>query len=488
MWQVAGFVAAFAAAEAAFRFWLFFPGFFQFSDWMAVTFPGSVVWQYAHHGQLLFISFVLRVLYELFGYHTWYVLLLNLVLWHAGLAAIVLAVYRITLSRHALWLLLITFWPAVWFYLPLYWKDFTFGLFLWLASGMCLLATTFEQPRSPVGKAWRHLFWAALAAVLFCALYWRHNAIVTVAPLCLYLTHKVVMAKARWAFGTFGYLARVALGFSAASVFLIALVVAHPALLGKPGQKGKTRHIFLHDLVGISVISGHDLIPEAAYLPGVTFEDVQDRYAATPANADRLMLSIDRLLDENRPDKLTEEWIRSIRRFPMAYLRHKARFARSLLLTRPWLPTVRDLEADMRITWTDQSWFMAIIHDVMARFPLSERKITLTPRRHAICARAGAWTRATNPRLIWYLGISFMGLVLGTTRLARNVRKQSCLQACDRVVLSQCLFLAAVATIAIVMAFAPHTNFRYSFPAVTTSIAATITLALGLWCPRANGD
>ncbi|MEJ2189487.1 MAG: hypothetical protein P8Y93_08740 [Acidobacteriota bacterium] len=246
-------------------------------------------------------------MYEVFGYHTWYILLLNLVLWHAGLAAIVLAVYRTTSSRHALWLLVMTFWPGVWFYLPLYWKDFTFGLFLWLASGMCLLATTFGPAQSTRGKVRHRAFWAVVAVVLFCGLYWRHNAIVTVTPLCLYLAHKMVMAKGNRAFGTSGYLARVGLVFSTLCVCLVVLVVEHPALLGKPGQQGKTRHIFLHDLVGISVISGHDLIPDAAYRPGVTFADVRRRYAASATNIDHFVFGNHRLLDENGPDRPRHE-------------------------------------------------------------------------------------------------------------------------------------------------------------------------------------
>ncbi len=486
--QMAATVASFAIADIAFRFWLFYPGFFQFSDWMAVTLPGSVDWQYASHGQVLFISFALKVLYRFFGYHTWYILLLNLALWHAGLAAIVFAVYRATSNRHALWLLLLTFWPGVWFYLALYWKDFTFGLFLWLASGMYLLATTFGPVRSTSEKSRRRVFWVVVVVVLLCALYWRHNAIVTVAPVCLYLAHRVVVAKGGRAFGASAYLARLASIFAALSVCLVVLVMEHAALLGKPGQQGKTRHIFLHDLVGISVITGHDLIPESAYRPGVTFADVEHRYAVSPANVDRFVYGPNRLLDETGPDRLTPVWADSIRRYPMAYLRHKTQFATSLVTTRPWLPTAHELEADLRISWSDRAWFTAYIHDVMARFPLGERKITFTPARLAVCARVRKWTQAANPRPVVYLGLSVLGLVLGTTWLVRDVKQRACPPPCDRVVLSQCLFLAAVATFAAIIGFAPHGNYRYIFPAVTTSIPATIALALGLRGSRRNAE
>lgn len=120
----------------------------------------------------------------------------------------------------------------------------------------------------------------------------------------------------------------------------------------------------------------------------------------------------------------------------------------------------------------------------MAHFPPSERKITFTPPRLEICARARSWTHATNPRLVWYLGISVLGMVLGAIRMGPGVRANACPPACDQVVLSQCLYLAAVATIAVVIAFAPHTSYRYVFPAITISIAATIALALALRNPR----
>ena len=483
--QVVGVVVVFATAEIGFRFWLFSPGFFHFSDWMAVTLPGSVAWEWANHAQVLFIPFVLRVLYKLFGYHTWYILLLNLVLWHAGLAAIVLAVYRLTRSRHALWLLVITFWPSIWSYLPLFWKDFTFGLFVWVAAGMCLLATTFRRPDSVGGRVRRVLFWTTLAAVLFCALYWRHNAIVTVAPLCLYLTHRAVLANTNPALGSFGYLARVGLAFSAVSALLIAMVMVHPALFGKPGQKGVTRNILLHDLIGISVLSGHDLIPEGAYLPGVTFADVQAQYATTPANVDRFIFG--RLLDPNAPQRLSEEWALNVRRYPKAFLRHKGRFARTLLLRRPRVLKVRELEADMRISWSHLEWFTASVHDLMTLFPSSEYKITFSPTRRAICKTTNTWTRHTNPRLVWYLGCAVAGLFLGLIWLARDAERGACSQACDRVVLSGCLFLAALATIAVIVAFAPLSAYRYAFPAVLTSISGVIALALGVWGPRPKG-
>jgi len=481
-WQVLCVVITFAAAEAGVRFWLFFPGFFQFSDWMAVTLPGSVNWGQANHGQVLFISFVLRVLYKLFGFHTWYVLLLNLVLWHGGLAAIILAVYRVTRSRHALWLLMITFWPAIWFNLPLYWKDFTFGLFVWVATGMCLLATTFGPPHSAIGRVQRVLFWMTLGAVLFCALYWRHNAIITVAPLCLYLTHRAVLVRTGQAFGSIGYLARVGLSFSAVGALLVVLVAAHPALFGKPGQKGMKRHIFLLDEIGISVISGHDLIPKVAYLPGVTFADVRAQYAITPNNVDSFIFG--RLLDENATQRPYEEWFQIVRRHPKEFLLHKGRFARARFLNRPSLLQVGALEADLRIKWTDREWFMAYVHDMMARFPIGERKITFTPNRLAVFKKARAWARPMNPRFVWYVVGSVAGLFFGLFWLARHANRGVCAQKGDRVVLSVCLFLASLATIAAIIIFAPHTSFRYAFPAVLTSISGGIGLALGMWRPR----
>jgi len=473
---VAGVIVVSVVVDTAFRFWLFFPGFFQFDDWMTVTLRGSVDWQHAHHTHLLFSIWVLKRLYGLFGYHTWYVLVANLVLWHAGLAAVVLAVYRTTRSHHALWLLSLTFWPAVWVYLPLFWKDFTFGLLVWLGAGLCLLATTFDQPTTVGGRVRLAVFWIVVVAVFLAALYWRHNAIATVAPLSLYLAHRLGSAGSRSGFGSVAYVRRAGTAYLAMCLCLVFLVTMHAAIFGKPGQKGMTRHILLHDLIGISALSGRNQIPEAAYLPGVTFAKVREQYARSPTNIDSFIWG--RMLDETAPVNLSREWFRAVRRNPVAYLRHKVRFSRSLLLGLPWLPGIRDLEADMRVEWADQDWFNAYVHDMMAVFPRRERSITFTPVRRAICGAALAATRAANPPLIVYLAGSLGGLVGCLVWIRRNALRKPSANHVDLVVLGLCSFLAALATLAAIAAFAPHPSYRYAFPAVLLTIFGWVVVAL----------
>jgi len=89
----------------------------------------------------------------------------------------------------------------------------------------------------------------------------------------------------------------------------------------------------VHDLAGISVQTGHLLMPDYAQ-PGLTLDEVRSRYV--PRSGDPI------LFDGGRPrvpltyDKTEEQglkhlWLRSVLRYPRAYLQHRAATFLSLI-------------------------------------------------------------------------------------------------------------------------------------------------------------
>ena len=74
-----------------FQFWLTYPGYFQYGDNLGTM--GEAFDRNYQNWNPVIIAVFLSFLYDTFGYHTFYILFLNLFLWYSSITLIILSLY-----------------------------------------------------------------------------------------------------------------------------------------------------------------------------------------------------------------------------------------------------------------------------------------------------------------------------------------------------------------------------------------------------------
>lgn len=74
-----------------FQFWLAYPGYFQYGDNLGTM--GEAFDRNYQNWNPVIIAVFLSFLYDIFGYHTFYILFLNLFLWYSSITLIILSLY-----------------------------------------------------------------------------------------------------------------------------------------------------------------------------------------------------------------------------------------------------------------------------------------------------------------------------------------------------------------------------------------------------------
>ena len=113
-----------------FHFWLLRPGYFAYYD-DSFVFAKAVDHQFQNWFPVI-IQIFQSTLNKLFGYHTFYIFLVNIICWYIGLYFIVISVYKKLHSKKALLLFLLSFLANIFFMNTTHNKDVTAIMYLWL--------------------------------------------------------------------------------------------------------------------------------------------------------------------------------------------------------------------------------------------------------------------------------------------------------------------------------------------------------------------
>ena len=96
-----------------FQFWLCFPGYYNYPDGHYI-FKEAITNQYTNWHPII-IGLTLYILFNIFGYHTFYIFFINLFLWYGGLTLITISLYLKFKNRVSILLLLISFIGNIFF-------------------------------------------------------------------------------------------------------------------------------------------------------------------------------------------------------------------------------------------------------------------------------------------------------------------------------------------------------------------------------------
>ena len=169
-----------------FHFWLSFPGYFHNPDNIVIL-KQSVSKNYSNWHPVI-IAVTLNFLYKIFGQHTFYLTLINLICLYLGLILITICLYIKTKNKNMIFMLFISCIPNFYFPTVTQLKDITASMYLWLASCIIFFVILIPIQR----KKHKILIYIFLSFILILSLLWRHNMIVSIYPIILFLIYLIV--------------------------------------------------------------------------------------------------------------------------------------------------------------------------------------------------------------------------------------------------------------------------------------------------------
>ncbi len=437
-------VALFCAMIGVFTFWLGFPGFINVGD---IIYSPIILNKNGLHPVIM--AYFLEFCYMLFGKHTYYLFLLNLIAFYIGIWFFVAGFY---LKFRSFWTLLL-FFPT--FIGNIYLGNFTslsyVGLYnlLFCAFAMILFLLLVPYFR------YKKIIIYVIGILLFLAILWRHNAIFSVFPISFLLVYLLLKdRKVRFA----NYIAGI--GFCA--IFCVIIVVFIPKILIR-GEIQPANHIFIHQIAGACVpADDKSCFKESWYVTNDEWSQIKQIYNNNLVFADVFngVLIID--------SGLFNYWIKAILKYPSNYLTHQSRFFYELWFGNPNDDVVDDTSNIVRSVVKSPQNLQRSLYDIdvaLAEFPLDERKITFTPKRLAIYS-------FLYKNLIVFnhiIGVIIGALILIASSILLFKRCRNAL-----LIFSFSVSFATIGSAIFITAFSPVAYSRYFAPILPLSIVALI--------------
>lgn len=347
-----------------FQFWLGFPGFYIIGDTLSSIALGK------NNFHPVFISYVLELLYNIFGKHSYYLFLFNLIPFYLGLAILISGFYLRFKSYFSLLLLLIVFVGNIYFQNFIQYHSFSLPMLLFCLYSMILFVVL--NPR----------FYKAMMIPIFIfaffAILWRHNAIFSVFPIFiilafLFLKDRGLVKK--------DFIKKYTFLLISSAVLCLVVVTIIPRILIK-GESFPANHTFLHQIAGACVpAKDSSCYNDEWYYPHKNFNDVIVLYEKYPLNADPFNVTWG--YDDERPFKpeklqgLSKLWLKAIMKYPSNFLKHEMRFFKAMWFVNPgWIFSSNTLQTKAEHEWRNIS--------VVSSFKESERSITFSDTQEKI--------------------------------------------------------------------------------------------------------
>lgn len=357
-----GGVIAVCLVLFTFQFWLGFPGFHIIGD----TYASIALNRTNAHP--VFISYILMILYFIFGKHLFYLFLVNLVPFYVGICLLVCGVY---LRFRTMWAILL-FTPILIgnFYFQNFIQYTSFGLPMLLFCLYSLLLFLILVPCAQ--KRW---VWIVFFVLAFCAILWRHNAIFSVFPAFIVLSYLWIKDRDLPSVGLAYF---KTLFYSA--ILCLSIVILIPQLL-RDSIVTPANHAFLHQIAGVCVPEDDSgCFKQEWYYSYKNWEDVKKLYEKYPFNADPF--NVPWGYSEERPFKtgelkdLKSKWLESILKYPQNYFLYQIGFFKRMWSISPdWIMDAKSIQRQ-----ATQEFHLNLLRD----FPKSERSITFSPLREKI--------------------------------------------------------------------------------------------------------
>lgn len=306
-----------------FHFWLVYPGYFNDTDVFLPMVEGFL--GIGNNAQPRIIGYVLSILYNTFGYYSFYILFINLFLWYFAITLIVISLYYKFYDIRILLLFFISFLNNIFFPNIFHIRDVTATLFF-IASCSIILSLICIDYKYMIIKISLYAIFLVLVTI---SMLWRHNFIVTVYPIFIIITYKILNI-----FNFTNKIKYILSFFSIMFIFAIYLVLVFNffPIIVKSDQKSNfsTTHLFLMQISACAVVNNDDsMILEEWYENTKTFDDLKKAYNKNKFNADILSAPWvkDRIFKSYGLTSLEKSWIKYIIKYPIDYIKFILEFS-----------------------------------------------------------------------------------------------------------------------------------------------------------------
>lgn len=415
-----------------FQFWLAYPGYFQYGDNLGTM--GEAFDRNYQNWNPVIIAVFLSFLYDIFGYHTFYILFLNLFLWYSSITLIILSLYLKYNKKIVIFLFLISFLANIFFTITIIKNK--------IIKIIALILSAF---------------------ILVIGMLWRLNFIVTVYPMFILYTYLLLGNNIKNK--KIYFIKFVSIMIIVAAV-LISISKIFPTLFIKDMTYSKlaSNHIFLWQIAACNVPSNDSsMIPNEWYAEDNNFEDLKELYNNNKLLADpfgRSNTDAKTLFKKEYLPNLKIVWIKSILKHPINYLIHTARFSFYCIIINTWKIPHGSFQAK------DSEPYPFILYYINN---FDNRGVTFTPIKDKIYSFI--YNASLDINTIFFVIITLIAFVLSSIFILFKHKYINSI-----LIFTFASSFSSIATIAIVSLFAPDILYRYMHPVVPISIISLISL------------
>ncbi len=447
-----------------FHYWLVVPGYFQISD-VFVSMNDAYTGKMGNYHPVI-VALFLRLLYKLFGYHSYYTLLSSLILFYTGIFFISTAIYVKYKNKLSILLLLLSFLANLFYANILHDKDIMATSFVFASYSMLFFTICYNKNN----KISKTIFIISIIFIILGTL-WRHNFIVTTYPIFIYIIHKLILKNIptkKYIFYFINYILIIA-------IFMIIIVKSFPLIVIDNNTENKewnycANHLFLLHIAACSTLSDDDsLIPKEWYSYNKNFEDLKSTYNSDRLNADNLASPW--MLD--RPMKgwikynnFKSVWLKYIIKYPNHFINHIFGFVKAFLniSEKNIKHNSKSIQYKDDPKWINQDFYNSLDHKSIT---LSKTKESIYNFLYKVLPGLKALYFA-----ILNLIIFFISLILILIRYKNNTINTD---NSNLLIFIFSVSFSSLATSIIVIIFTPSVLYRYIYPIMPISILSLIS-------------
>ena len=436
-----------------FQFWLCFPGYYNYPDGHYI-FKEAITNQYTNWHPII-IGLTLHILFNIFGYHTFYIFFINLFLWYGGLTLITISLYLKFKNRVSILLLLISFIGNIFFMNINHLKDTTSSLFVWFAYSI-IFFQLLNGNKNLISKIILNII-CFLSLIL--GLLWRHNMIVTIYPIFIFYSFMIIK-KINIKNIKIKILSFV-LSMGIFAVTLILIVKLFPLIFIEKTHNNATNHIFYLQIAGIAVFSGdYSIIPNDMYKDNINFEEVVKLYQESPHIGDYYTKLF------KYKDNLISIWISAIIKHPISYLKHIFNYSIIFLAIKPYS------YISIYKFWILNPNFVQAKNKPLD-FEKNENYFWLNRGIEFNKLKFSIYSFIYNSSICFEIYIyAFLSLILFIFSIVLNIKHRLKI---DLLVFLFSTASSSIATILILILFTPLPDYRYMYPVIPISILSLIS-------------
>lgn len=443
-----------------FHFWVGFPGYWQNVDNYLIM--EQSVNSITNNVHPVIIPLTLKILYSIFGYHSFYLFLTNLICWYLGLSLVMIALYKYFQSKWVLVLFLLSFVSNLFFQNICQLKDVTTNIYIWLLLSILFFIIVMNIKNIYL----KILLYVSIYMLLIFALLWRHTAIMTVYPLLIYFVYLFLKRKN---ISVKKYIILFCSYMLVLAIISVIIVKGFPyIILDKENRNNDfpTDLIYLLDIVACAVISDDPtLIADDEYKNGADFNTIKEKYNSNST-------WIDYMLGDLNIKNPKSKWVKSVLKHPISYLKQK--WIMFLAYTTHFVGYIfnEELVSGTAFYYNSNINILKNINDqVLPNFQQNERGVFFTNLRKS--CYSFLYRNLIQVKHIFFVIPSFFIMI---TCIYFILFKRKYIN--NILMLSFASSVSAIATTFSVVFITISADVRYIYPLISTSIIAIISFII----------